>query len=118
MRFDAAFIDGRHSFPQPVVDFHLIEQRLEVGGLMVLDDVPIPAVAVVHRFMMSSPDWEFVRYADDRASAFRKLADADDDDNWKRQPFNRTWPDFSFLPLPQRLVASTVERVPQRFRNR
>jgi len=118
VRFDAAFIDGRHSFPQPIVDFHLIEQRLAVGGLLVLDDVPIPAVAVVHRYLESSPDWTFVRYADDRASAFRKVADADTDDNWKRQPFNRSWPDFSFLPLPRRMAASTIERIPQRFRRR
>jgi predicted O-methyltransferase YrrM len=118
VRFDAAFIDGRHSFPQPVVDFHLIEQRLRVGGLLVLDDVPIPAVGVLHAFLVGSPDWEFVRLADDRAGAYRKLADADSDDNWRRQPFNRTWPDFSFLPWPRRLKASATERIPQRLRSR
>jgi Methyltransferase domain len=110
---DVAFIDGKHSFPHPVVDFHYIEQRLRVGGVLVLDDVPMPAVAVVYGFMDGSPDWELIGVADHRAAAFRKLAMADPDDNWHLQPFNRGYPDYSFAPLPQRLRLTTDHRMRQ-----
>jgi hypothetical protein len=114
-RFDLAFIDGMHSFPAPVVDFHYVEQLLRPGGLLLLDDVPIPAVAVAFRFMRSSPDWDFVEFVDNRAAVFRKVGDADTEDNWRRQPFNRRYPDFSYLPLTeigQRVRLAATERLP------
>jgi predicted O-methyltransferase YrrM len=114
-RFDLAFIDGMHSFPAPVVDYHYVEQLLRPGGVLVLDDVPIPAVAVAFRYMRSSPDWAFVEIVDDRAAVFRKLADADTEDNWRMQPFNRRYPDFSYLPLSatvHRARLEATERLP------
>jgi predicted O-methyltransferase YrrM len=114
-RFDLAFIDGMHSFPGPVVDYHYVEQLLRPGGVLLLDDVPIPAVAVAFRYMRSSPDWAFVEIVDDRAAVFRKLADADAEDNWRRQPVNRRYPDFSYLPATQvghRLRLEAAERLP------
>ncbi|MEU3454305.1 class I SAM-dependent methyltransferase [Micromonospora sp. NPDC006766] len=110
---DVAFIDGKHSFPHPVIDFHFIEQRLSLGGVLVLDDIPMPAVAVVYGFMHGSPDWELIEVADHRAAAFRKLAAADPDDNWHLQPFNRGYPDYSFAPLSQRIRLTTHHRVRQ-----
>jgi predicted O-methyltransferase YrrM len=114
-RFDLAFIDGMHSFPAPVVDFHYVEQLLRPGGVLLLDDVPIPAVAIAFRYMRSSPDWAFVEIVDDRAAVFRKLSDADTEDNWRRQPSNRRYPDFSYLPTSQvrhRLRLEASERLP------
>jgi predicted O-methyltransferase YrrM len=114
-RFDLAFIDGMHSFPAPVVDFHYVEQLLRPGGVLLLDDVPIRAVAVAFRYMRSSPDWSFVEIVDDRAAVFRKLADADTEDNWRRQPYNRRYPDFSYLPAGQlghRVRLEATERIP------
>lgn len=114
-KFDVAFIDGMHSFPAPVVDFHYVDRVLRVGGLLLLDDVPIPAVGVVHAFLAASPDWQFLEFADDRAGAYRKLAEADREDNWRRQPFNKRYPDFSHLPLSrvgQRVKLETTERLP------
>lgn len=114
-RFDLAFIDGMHSFPGPVVDYHYIEQILRPGGVLLLDDVPIPAVAVAFRYMRSSPDWAFVEIVDDRAAVFRKITDADTEDNWRMQPINRRYPDFSYLPAAQvgrRLRLEATERLP------
>jgi hypothetical protein len=48
---DFAFVDGAHSFPYPVVDFHYVAKHLKVGGWLLLDDIPIPAVAPAYRFM-------------------------------------------------------------------
>lgn len=113
---DVAFIDGKHSFPHPTIDFHYVEQKLAVGGVLILDDVPMPAVAVVYGFMQGSPDWQLLEVADHRAAAFRKLATADPDDNWHLQPFNRGYPDYSFAPLPARIRLTTDYRVRQSAR--
>jgi Methyltransferase domain len=110
--FDVVFIDGKHSFPDPVVDFHYCWKLLRVGGLLLLDDVPIPAVGVVHRFCASAPEWELVELADNRAAAYRKTADQDPEDNWRRQPYNKRYPDFSFAGPVDRIRLTAVERWP------
>jgi predicted O-methyltransferase YrrM len=110
-RVGFAFVDGKHSFPHPVVDFHYAQALLEPGGVLVLDDVPIPAVGVVWQHVHRSPDWAAVGMADDRAAAFRKLADAEDDDNWHLQAFNRGYPDFSFAAPHHRAALEAREAV-------
>ena len=110
--YDLAFIDGKHSFPDPVVDFHYCWKLLRVGGLLLLDDVPIPTVGVVHRFCVSAPEWELVKMADNRAAAYRKLAEQDHEDNWRRQPYNRRYPDFSYASPLDRVRLTAVERWP------
>jgi hypothetical protein len=45
--FDYVFLDGAHSFPYPAVDWHYSMMALKIGGRLLLDDIPIPAVACV-----------------------------------------------------------------------
>lgn len=104
VEFDLVFIDGAHSFPFPIVDWHYAARRLKVGGCLVLDDVPIPAVSVVHRALSGDPAWEFVEWLDRRAAAFRKRAQPETEDYWRFQSFNRRL-DFSTLPPRERLRA-------------
>jgi predicted O-methyltransferase YrrM len=104
---DAAFVDGAHSFPYPVVDWHYVSRRLRVGGTLMMDDVPIPAAELVFRHMRDDPAWELLEVVDDRAAAFRKLAVAPEGDNWRAQRFNRGYPDYSFLPGLHRVRASS-----------
>ena len=100
---DAAFVDGRHSFPDPVVDCFFAAAHLRVGGLLMMDDVPIPAVRVMYEHLLGAPEWELVEVVDNRAAIFRKLAEPDPDDNWRRQPMNRSYPDYSFVELRERV---------------
>jgi hypothetical protein len=100
---DAAFIDGKHSFPHPVVDWHYITCGLRVGGVLVVDDLPIPAVAPVVRHMLADPCWELIEVADNRAGAFRKVGEPEAHDDWEAQAFNAGYPDYAFLPLARRL---------------
>jgi predicted O-methyltransferase YrrM len=101
---DVAFIDGKHSFPHPVVDFHYVDRLLRPGGVLVIDDIPIPSVGVVYRYLLTSPDWELEEIVDDRAAVARKLATADWDDNWRLQPCNARYPSYSFAPWPRRIA--------------
>ncbi|MDG4834612.1 class I SAM-dependent methyltransferase [Solwaraspora sp. WMMD1047] len=101
-RVDIAFIDGKHSFPGPAVDYAYLSMMLRVGGVLVLDDAPIPAVAVVHRHLHRSPRWRRIAVADDRAVAYQKLADEPAGDDWRAQPYNVGFPDFRLLARPPR----------------
>ena len=98
---DLVFVDGHHSFPLPIVDFHFTSSRIRAGGALVLDDIPIPAVAVVYRHLCNSPAWRLLEIVDERAAVFEKLG-IEDDEDWTLQVFNRSYPDFSFVPRPRR----------------
>ena len=105
---DVAFIDGAHSFPIPVVDWYYITRSLRVGGQLLLDDIPIPAVAQVFRHMSLEPNWRLDGIFDDRAAVFTLIAAPDPKDDWIGQAFNKGYPDFSFAPMPRRLRLATT----------
>ncbi len=89
--FDAGFIDGKHSFPHPVVDWHYITTALRTGGVLVLDDLPIPAVTPSSATCRPTPRgscWSWRTTAPGvpeagRARAGRRL---------EAQPYNRGYP--------------------------
>jgi hypothetical protein len=94
---DVALVDGAHTFPFPVVDWHYASRRLRVGGVMILDDVPTPAVTVVATHMRRDPAWRLLEVAGSRSAAFRKVREEDAGQAWRDQAFNRSYPDYSFL---------------------
>ena len=109
---DVALIDGAHSFPFPEVDWHYMTRALKVGGKLLMDDIPIPAVAPLFRHMTLEPNWCLNGILDDRAAAFTLLAPPEPED-WSRQPFNRGYPDFRFAESRKRLHLETAYRAGQ-----
>jgi predicted O-methyltransferase YrrM len=106
---DFAFIDGAHSFPYPVVDFHYISRSLKVGGQILVDDIAIPAVAPVFRFMNQEANWRLDRIVDDRAALF-SLIELPPPEDYVLQAFNRHL-DYSFAPLSSRIRISATDQV-------
>ena len=100
---DVALIDGAHSFPLPVVDWHYVTRALKIGGTLLLDDIPVPAVMQVFRHMKLDPNWRLDGIFDDRAAAFSLIATPEAEDDWRGQPFNTGYPDYSFAALPRQL---------------
>lgn len=83
---DFAFVDGKHSFPYPILDWHYICNSLRVGGLLLLDDVRATAVALLCRVMLADTDgWRLEAALDGEAAAFRRIADAPPGDHWQQQ---------------------------------
>ena len=110
---DMALIDGAHSFPLPVVDWHYVTRALKVGGKLLLDDIPVPSVGQVFRHMVLESGWRLEGTFDDRAAAFTLMALPDTDDDWIRQPFNMDFPDYSFAGLPRQLRLENSYRLKQ-----
>ena len=103
-RFDVVFLDGTHAFPYAIVEWHYLRRHLRLGGLLVVDDVAIPAVGVLHRFLEADPGWEQTAIADRRTAVFRKVGDTADL-TWPEQRFNDSYPKLAFLPPTQRTHA-------------
>ncbi|HEY0902754.1 MAG TPA: class I SAM-dependent methyltransferase [Marmoricola sp.] len=109
--FDVVLLDGAHGFPFPIVDFHHASRVLAVGGFLVLDDLPIPSVQILHRYLRTDPSWSLAEVADDRAAVFQLVAAMPGGDPWQEQPFNRGYPDYSFLPALRRVRVRLTSRL-------
>jgi hypothetical protein len=106
---DVAFIDGEHCYPIPAVDWYYTTRSLKIGGRLLIDDIPIPAVGQLFRHMRLEPNWHFEDIFDNRSAAFTLLAPPETG-TWLSQPFNKGYPDLSFADLPNRLRLETEYR--------
>ena len=69
---DAVLIDGGHAFPYPVIDFHYLAMRLKPGGLLMIDDIWMPSVALLIDFLEKEAGWRRLDTSDSTAS-FEKV---------------------------------------------
>jgi predicted O-methyltransferase YrrM len=49
-----AFIDGWHTFDHTLVDFFFMDRMLDVGGIIVIDDVGYPSIRRLCHFILSN----------------------------------------------------------------
>lgn len=61
-RIQFGFIDGWHTFDHTLVDFFYIDQMLDVGGVVVLDDVGYPGLRRLAHFIITNRDYEILDY--------------------------------------------------------
>ena len=59
-RIQFAFIDGWHTFDHTLVDFFFADQMLDVGGVVVLDDVGYPGLRRLSHFIVTNRDYEII----------------------------------------------------------
>jgi hypothetical protein len=64
---DLFFIDGGHGFPTPMIDWYYGAGRLRRGGMLVIDDIHLPAVQLLLAYLDADPRWR-------RAEKTRKWA--------------------------------------------
>ena len=93
----------------PAIDWYYVFRSLKIGGRLLLDDIPVPAVASVFHFMQSEPNWRLDSIHDQRTALFTLVSEAAPED-WTFQPFNRRL-DFAFAPFPDRVRLHTAEYV-------
>jgi hypothetical protein len=53
-KFDFAFVDGMHTFDYVLVDFFFIDKMLNVGGVIVFDDLGYPSVLRACRYILTN----------------------------------------------------------------
>jgi predicted O-methyltransferase YrrM len=74
--YDFCFIDGNHTFDHTLLDFFYLNRMTKVGGIIVLDDVGMPAVNKVARYILNYP-------------AYRQIGSVQYELSFKRRLFER-----------------------------
>jgi hypothetical protein len=95
-----ALIDGAHGYPFPELDYYQLYQRVESGGLLILDDIHIPTITHLYHVLREDPMWEPVREIGYTAFLVRTDAPLFDPtaDGWWLQPYNmRRFPHKEWL---------------------
>lgn len=59
---DLVLIDGGHGFPMPFVDWLYCAPRLNVGGILIVDDTHLWTGAVLRDFLTEDSDWRLEAY--------------------------------------------------------
>jgi len=86
---DLVLIDGSHGFPAPMVDWYYAGALLGKAGVLVVDDVNLPAVRLLRRFLDQDPRWESLA-GTDKWRAWRRLTDGTLSEDWIAQVWYRT----------------------------
>lgn len=91
-RLDFVLIDGAHRFPFPILDWHYTEHRIPVGGIVALDDYPMPSVGILHEFLLGEDDWELLK-AFQNTAFFRRRRKIPNVWDWADQKINKPYLD-------------------------
>jgi predicted O-methyltransferase YrrM len=88
---DLVLIDGPHAYPFPDLEYYRLYPHLNPGALFVLDDIHIPTIQNLYRFVRADAMFEQVECV--RSTAFFRRTDAPVfdplGDGWQQQAFNR-----------------------------
>jgi precorrin-6B methylase 2 len=86
---DLALLDGPHAYPLPQLEFAYLFPHLAVGGWLVVDDVQIPSVYELFRFLEKEPS-VVLEDVVVRTAFFRRVQAIDPGpDGWTLQGMNR-----------------------------
>ena len=86
VELDLVLIDGGHGFPMPILDWFYAGSLLRAGGLLVVDDIQLPAVRALLQFVARDPRWAPV-HEGDKWLAFRRTHSGSLAEDWTEQPF-------------------------------
>jgi hypothetical protein len=85
---DFGLVDGDHAFPTPFIDWYYSAERLRVGGLVMIEDIPLRTGAVLDEFLNAeTPRWRAVSRLP-RTVVYEKLTSTVIDfAGWMSQPW-------------------------------
>lgn len=85
---DLVFIDGGHGFPMPMIDWYYGAGRLKRGGVLVVDDIHLPAVKILRSFLDLDQRWRRIDRTE-KWIAYERLSEGGLGEDWYDQPFYR-----------------------------
>jgi predicted O-methyltransferase YrrM len=60
VKVNFGFIDGWHTFDHTLIDFFYINRMLEPGGVIAIDDVQMPAISKMIRYLYNYPCYRYI----------------------------------------------------------
>jgi hypothetical protein len=87
---DLVLIDGPHGYPFPEMEYWAVYRHIRQGGLLLIDDIHIPTINSMFRFLKEEPMFELVEIVGTTAFFRRTAAPTFDPycDGWYLQPYN------------------------------
>lgn len=116
--FDVALMDGNHSFPFPMLDWHFIDRHLCRGSLLVIDNVEINAVRMLTEYLDREPAYRLIERI--RGShrydcyIYEKIRDRVVS-GWNDQAINRTTLATLFLDASLTALWKPLQRIKRRI---
>jgi hypothetical protein len=106
-KLQVAYLDGPHAYPFPDLEYFYVYPNLEVGGFLILDDIHIPTINNLFRFLLEDDMFESSKLVE--TTAFFKRTDAPMfypySDGWNKQRYNSRRfpisPPYTFNNHPQ-----------------
>jgi methyltransferase family protein len=88
---DFVLIDGPHGYPFPELEYWAVYRHIRQGGLLVVDDIHIPTIHSMFRFLKEEPMFELLEIVGTTAFFRRTAAPTFDPycDGWYLQEFNK-----------------------------
>ncbi|HEX4490321.1 MAG TPA: class I SAM-dependent methyltransferase [Acidimicrobiia bacterium] len=114
---DVVFVDGNHGYPTPMIDWFYAASRLVPGGLLILDDIPLPAVAHLCAFIERDPRFSVHRRTA-KWIAYRTVAGGSLRQDWFEQPFYTSPTSASLRAIPGRAARRVSRELHARFGDR
>lgn len=115
---DLVLLDGSHSYPGPDIDYFYLYPHIAPGGLLIVDDIHIPMIASMFRFLKEDDMWLLVDVAAHTAF-FRRSASPTFDrlyGDWFLQGYNaRHFPFLERMKMrvpqgPRRRIRAILDR--------
>jgi len=85
--FDIVFIDGKHAFPWPIIDWFYTADKLKKDGLMIVDDAELNSVKILIDFMDLDSGWVLQKKFSQKTYVFRKRRETIHNVAWHMQPY-------------------------------
>ncbi len=71
-KFDFGFIDGWHTFDHTLIDFFYLNRMIDIGGIIVIDDISFASINKFMRYIMNYPAYEVIGGVKQKISKNRK----------------------------------------------
>ena len=86
---DLVLLDGPHAYPMPQIEFAYLFPQIKLGGWLVLDDIQIPSVYELFRFLKTE-SFVIIEEVVVRTAFFRRVEAVESGpDGWELQGMNR-----------------------------
>ena len=72
-KYDFGFIDGFHTFDHTLIDFFYLNRLINIGGIIIIDDVGLPSIKKLMRYILNYPCFELVGQVEVKKSRKREF---------------------------------------------
>lgn len=112
-KYQVAYLDGPHGYPFPDLEYYYIYPHIAKDGLLIVDDILIPTIHNLYKFIKQDEMFEEMEVID--TTAFFRRTDAETfdpyGDEWWLQGFNK-----KHYPIPVNLRVFIKGKLPEKLK--